>query len=440
MTHLSIPHRRSPRLRLALAALFAFAAMLAVLALRDGGQTAPRSAAPALLSGLARPGASTDADIERLQAAVRAGEPLEAQLAAAYLQKGRETGDPGFYARADGVLRRALARGPDDPAELIAAATLAAGRHDFRGALRLAERARALQPEAVAPYPVLVDALVELGRYGRAERTLQRLVDLKPSLPAYARVSYFRELYGDLDGAAEAMARAASAGGGARENLAYVQTLRGDLERARGRLGAARRAYRTALASVPGYVPALAGRARLAAARGDLDGAIAGWRRIVTRLPLPEYAIELGETELAAGRRAAGLRDLELVGAQQVLLEGAGVNTDVELASFEADHGSPARALGLARRAWTAAPSVRSADAVGWALTRGGRAAAGYRWARRALRLGSVDPIFRYHAGMAALAAGRRAEGRRHLRVALGHGLAAHPFHADRARQALKES
>jgi hypothetical protein len=161
---------------------------------------------------------------------------------------------------------------------------------------------------------------------------------------------------------------------------------------------------------------------------------------VTTRLPLPEYAIELGEAELAAGRRTAGRRDLALVDAQGALLADAGVNSDVELALFEADHGDAERAVELARQAWAAAPSVRSADALGWALTRSGRAEAGVRWMRRALRLGSVDATFRYHAGMAALAAGRRAEGSRHLRAALAHGLAAHPYKAERARRALEES
>jgi tetratricopeptide (TPR) repeat protein len=234
------------------------------------------------------------------------------------------------------------------------------------------------------------------------------------------------------------MDRAIAAGGPARENVAYVQSLRGGLELARGRHAAARRAYDAALAAMPGYAPAAAGRARLAAVTGDLLGAIARWRRVVTRLPLPEYVIALGETELAAGRGAAGRRDLELVRAQQALLAGAGVNTDVELAIFEADHGSPRRGLALARAAWAAAPSVRSADAVGWGLHRSGRSRAALRWAHRALRLGSLDPGLRYHAGMTALAAGRRGEGRRELRLALAHGLAAQPLHAARAREALR--
>jgi tetratricopeptide (TPR) repeat protein len=427
------------RARRLLAVALAFVAGVAVFAATRGDGQRAAAGSPLAPDVQLRPAADTGAEIRRLQAAVRGGEPREAELAAAYLQKVRETGDPSFYTRADGLLERALARGPADPAELTEAATLAAGRHDFRGALRLARRARALEPDSTGAYPVLVDALVELGRYGAAERTLQHLLDLKPNLAAYARVSYLRELHGDLDGAVEAMDRAASAGGPVPENVASVQALLGDLELNRGRLPAARRAYAAALAALPGHIPAVAGRARLAAARGDVAGAVARWRRVVNRLPLPGYVVALGEAELAAGRRAAARRDLALVPAQQRLLGAAGVNADVEYALFEADHGDPARGVELGRRAWADAPSVRSADALGWALSRAGRVDAGHRWMQRALRLGSLDPTLRFHAGMAALAAGRRAEGRRHLRTALAHGLAAHPWQADRARRALED-
>ena len=58
--------------------------------------------------------------------------------------------------------------------------------------------------------------------------------------------------------------------------------------------------------------------ARMDAAAGDLGGAIARWRSVADRLPLPEYVIGLGEAELAAGRTAAGERDLQLVGAERL--------------------------------------------------------------------------------------------------------------------------
>ena len=330
-------------------------------------------------------------------------------------------------------------------ADLVDAAGKAATAHDFRRALRLARRAGTLDAA-----PTLVDALVELGRYRQAERALQRLVDRKPALAAYARISYLRELHGDLDGAAAAMRRAVAAGAGRREDVASVLVLLGDLELARGRHAAARRAFAGAEATLPGHAPALAGRARLAAVRGDLARATALWRRALERVPLPEYALALGEAQLAAGDRrgaaqpAAGGRDgaargtLDLVPVQYDLLSREGSDTRLERALFEADHGDARRAVALARAAWAAAPSVRAADALGWALTRAGEPREGLSWARRAVRLGSLDASFRFHAGMSALAAGRRAEGRRQLRIALAHGLDARPWLAGRAREALR--
>ena len=215
-----------------------------------------------------------------------------------------------------------------------------------------------------------VDALVELGRYDEAERELQAMIDRKPNLAAYARVSYLRELRGDLAGAAEAMRFAAAAGGPAAENRAYVLALLGELERRRGRPGAAKRAFGEALALVPRFAAAEAGLARLDAGRvaqpevvkGDargLAGAIDRLRGVTERLPLAEHIVALGEAQLAAGRTSEGRESLALVAAQQQLQSAAGVDVDVELAVYEADHGSPARAVELAKRGWAQAPSVR---------------------------------------------------------------------------------
>src|SRR3954471_20767164 len=258
-----------------------FAAMLAILVAVMGAGSDPvaTSAARRLAAtpDAPRPGATTDQRIATLQATVRT-QPTRADgytlLAGAYRQKVRETGDATYYAKADGVVARALRLAPGDPAALTERAALEGSRHDFRGALRDALAARRAAPEVDKPFGVLVDALVELGRYRQAGAALQEMVDRKPDLAAYARVSYFRELHGDLRGAAAAMRLAVSARSGTAENTAYVQALLGDLELARGRVGAAALAYRQALALVPRYAAADAGLARVEAARGDLSAAI----------------------------------------------------------------------------------------------------------------------------------------------------------------------
>jgi tetratricopeptide (TPR) repeat protein len=384
---------------------------------------------------------TTDEQIAALQATVRANPRNSGEyvlLADAYMQKVRETGDAAFYVRAQGVLAGARTLAPRDSAVYTGLGTLALARHDFRAGLADGRRAQALAPDLVRPLGVVVDAEVELGRYGAAARTLQRMIDEKPNLASYARVSYFRELHGDLAGAAQAMRLAVDAGGAAPENVAYVQSLLAHLELTRGRVAAASRAYRLALYSFPAYAPALAGLARVDLARGRTALGIRRLRAVVSRLPLPEYVVALGEAELAAGRGRAAREDFALVRAEQRLLAANGVNTDTEIAVFEADHGSPARAVTLARRSWRSAPSVRSADALGWALTAAGEPRAGLAWARRALRLGSRDPLFLYHAGMAARASGARAAARTYLTRALALNPHFSPLYAPRAKAALR--
>ncbi|MCP9489009.1 MAG: tetratricopeptide repeat protein [Solirubrobacteraceae bacterium MAG38_C4-C5] len=362
-----------------------------------------------------------------------------AQKGQAQLQRARESADPANYARAEALLRRALDRDPKNLDATIGMGTLALARHDFREGLRYGKTARRLGRDLARPYTVLVDAQVELGNYQAARRSLQEMMDLRPNLASYARVSYFRELHGDLDGATEAMALAVSAGGQVPENVAYVQTLLGDLEATRGRSGAARRAYETALAQVAGYVPARVGLAELDGASGRLDEAIATYREIVDRLPLPGYVIALGEAELAAGRTASARETFALADVQLRLAAAQGDNIEPLQARFVADHGDPSRAVRLARQTWEAAPSVRSADAMGWALTRAGDPERGLAWARRSLKLGWQEPTVLYHAGMAARAAGERDEAISFLEAALERNPDFSPVRAPKARRALEE-
>jgi len=420
-----------------------FAVLLGVLTLanRSGGTTSAASGEARPAAGLGRPARNTEELIEDLQRQVRA-EPDKAagyaQLGDAYLQRTRETGDFGFYVRAERTFDSALRRDPRSQEATVGRGTLALARHDFRAGLRGGERALRLEPETVRPYAVIVDGQVELGRYAAAGRSLQKMVDRKPNLASYSRISYFRELNGDLPGAIEAMTLAVSAGSGNPENVAYVQSLLGDLQMDVGHVDGARRAYREALASVPGHLPAEAGLARVDVARGRLGPAARRLRRVTEQLPLPIYVTPLAEIELARGRRRQASRDLGLVRVERRLLQAAGTRTDVDLVLFEADHGSPKRAVRFGRAVFTDAPSVRSADALGWALTRAGRAEEGLRYSRRALRLGSVDPSYHYHAGIAAVKMGKAALARRELHKALNLNPSFSPYHARRARRALR--
>ena len=109
------------------------------------------------------------------------------QLGLAYLQKARETGDPAYYPKVEGVLREALKRQPDDYAATGGMGALALARHDFHAALDWGQAAVRTNSYRSYGYGVLADAEIELGRYDEAERTLQTIVDQRPDPSAYAR-------------------------------------------------------------------------------------------------------------------------------------------------------------------------------------------------------------------------------------------------------------
>ena len=132
---------------------------------------------------------------------------LSRTLGLAYVLTGaRSTADPTYYPKAEGALATSLSLQPrQNEAALVGEAALAAGRHDFTGALRYGERARALNPHDANVYGVIGDAENGLGRYPAAFATFQTMVDTLPNLSFYARVSYARELQCDVPGALEAM-------------------------------------------------------------------------------------------------------------------------------------------------------------------------------------------------------------------------------------------
>jgi tetratricopeptide (TPR) repeat protein len=361
-----------------------------------------------------------------------------AVLGAAYVQKARDTGDPAYYGKAEAVFGQARRRDPENIEALIGAGTLANARHQFREALRIGEQARAINPTVPRIYGVIADAQIELGMYDEAIVTLQTMIDLRPDLSSYSRIAYARELHGDLQGAIEAMQQAVTAGGPATENSAWVRVQLGNLYFTQGDLARAEQEYQRTLVVLPDYVYAQAGIGRVRAAQGKLDEAIGFYQSAIGRMPLPEFVIALGEIQQAAGRDAEAARQYELVRAMQQLFNANGVDTDLELALFDADHGhDPAGTVALARAAYARRPSVKAADTLAWALFKAGQADEARRYADEALRLGTHDPLMLYHAGAIAEAQGDSAAARDFLTRALERNPDFSPLYAPQARQAL---
>lgn len=388
---------------------------------RAADVAAPDVAAQRLQGGFAA--GDTEALVARLQAEVRAhGSDVRSLglLGFAYLQRARETGDTGYYTRSAAVFRRAVALEPRDLVATSGLASLALSRHRFRDALALARRAQRISPSTARTYALLGDALVELGRYDDAFAAFDELARIKPGLTAYARVSYAQELLGRPQAAIATMKLALDASGGVGEPAAWTSVQLGKLYWSIEKLDAAARQYRAALVLFPGYVHALDGLAQVEAARGRLARAVALERRAVEAMPLPQFAASLGDLYAAAGRPRLARAQYALVGAIRRVLVANGVRTDLETALFEVDHGIRLRdALSTARRAQRERPSIDGDDVLAWALVRSGRCGEALAYAKRALRLGTLDATKVFHRGMVERCLGHRTEARRWFRRAL---------------------
>lgn len=366
----------------------------------DGQQQSGVPDGSALLSA-AIPSGSLEQTIANLQQRLRTL-PSDwrsyASLGLAYVSQARVTADPSFYPKAEGVLERSLElNARDNYQALVGMGALALARHDFAGAMEWGQKARAVNPYNGNVYGVIGDALLELGRYGRAFETFQRMVDTRPDLSSYARVSYAREIQGDVAGAIDAMAAAGESGSPG--DAAWVSYQLGELYFNSGQLSKAGQAYRRGTLLAPSFIPLHAGLAKVAWARGRIDQAITRYSWVVERYPLPEFVIALGDLYRVSGMREEAARQYGLVRAEERLFKANGVNVDLELALFDASHGRERGALEAARAEWERRHSVHVADALGWALYANGRFAEASRYADRALSLGTRNALFMFHAG-----------------------------------------
>ena len=433
----------------------ALAATVAAGLLVTGGASGPAAAAPTsprpVAAVLATSPLATNAPAtDRLTKAVAAlqdtlrREPTDdqswASLGQAYLQQARLTADPSYYAKASTALDASLRLRPvGNGAALLGEATLAAGQHEFARALTLTDQAIALNPYSASAYAVKADALTELGHYDQARSAVQRVLDLQPGVDAFARASYQYELRGQVDQARYAMTQAVEATT-APADKAFARHYLGELAFTQGDTATALREDEAALALDPAYVPAIAGRARTLAATGDTAGALAGYREAVQRQPQPAFVIALAELLAADGQQAAATAEFAVVRATEQLFAAQGSNVDLELALFEADHGTPADALRYAASAYAARPdAILVQDAYAWALHRAGRDAEALPIARRSLALGLDLASMRYHLGAIEAALGDRAAARRDLTAALARCPSFHPLQAPAARRLLTD-
>jgi tetratricopeptide (TPR) repeat protein len=200
------------------------------------------------------------------------------KLAEVFINEARVTGEHGhYYPAALQMLNSILDKSSDNPDITFRALSHKAGvllsLHQFAEALEVGQKAVALNPYNAHIHGVLVDAYVELGDYESAVKMADKMVSIRPDLRSYARVSYLREIHGDVDGAIEAMKLAVSAGYPGYEQTAWTRLTLGELYETYGFTDEAEQEYKMALAERPDYPFAIAALANLEMEKGNLEAA-----------------------------------------------------------------------------------------------------------------------------------------------------------------------
>ncbi len=360
-----------------------------------------------------------------------------AALGSAYIEQARITADPSYYPRAEGALKESLELRPDaNDAALTGLGALANARHDFAGAADFARQALAINSYSAIAYGVLTDALTQLGDYPGATAAVQQMLGLRPGLASFTRASYDFELHGDIANARSALEQALD-GAATSSAKSFCLYYLGQLAFTNGDLDEAQEQFAAGLRIAPADSSLTLGRARVDAARGNVDDAVRGFQNVVNSRPLPEYLLEFGQYLESIDRLDQAQDQFDLVDTVRTLFAENGVADDLGTALFAADHGDPATALSAAQTEYERRQNIDSSDAMGWALYSAGRYAEALPYAVAATSIGGKNALFLFHRGMIESALGMRDQARASLTLALETNPYFSPLHQDDAEQAL---
>ena len=198
------------------------------------------------------------------------------QLATIFITEQRITGEHHYYYPAiEKILNGVLSIDAKNFEATVYKASLRMSQHQFADAKKIAEEAKNINPNNAYVYGILVDANVELGNYEEAIAMSDKMQALKPSLEAYSRASYLREIYGDYPGAIAAMKLAVQAGLPGSEPQCWSRNVLGDLYLNTGKPAEAKSTFEENLYMRPSYAPSMAGLAKVETKMKNYTRAIA---------------------------------------------------------------------------------------------------------------------------------------------------------------------
>lgn len=323
------------------------------------------------------------------------------RLGWAYVAKARRTQDAGFY-----KLAELTAEAWESVCGVSCDARLLRGHvyHNLHHFSAAEEIARGLVAERRSPvdYALLSDVLMEQGKLSEAVETCQELANLHPGVEASSRIGHLRWLFGDLDGAIDAMQtalRATDPRDG--ETRAWLYSRLAGYELLKGQALRSVAYSETALSSVPDYPLALAIKGRALYSVAQYESALPLLRRAAELNPIPD-----NQWWLADALRAQGQADA--ASQIEVKLKRFGAGADPRtLSLFLASRGDElTRAVRLATEELKNRSDLFTHDALAFALSKSGKPQEAAAEMALAMAHQTSDPRLFLHAGLLAEAEG----------------------------------
>jgi len=391
---------------------------------------APATIAPCDLALAAHSGdAEIDREIARLQQEIRSNaRPFQTaamieKLGWRFVEKARESFDPGFYKLAEQCAlcleykqsenQSAVqsADGPlSTPRSIRSAALLLRGHalhnlHRFGEAEKIAREL--VETRGLAyDFGLLGDALIEQGKTDEAALAYQKMMDTRPGPQSYGRAAHLRWLKGDAEGARALMLMSAQSAGQT-EPAAWAWSKLAIYELQAGELKRARAACDAALRTRSEYAPGLLALGRVLLAENKVGEAVDALERAAHLNPLPEYQWALADALGAANRNDDAAK------VERQLAATGPANDPRSYSLFLATRGrEPDVALRLSEQELKVRRDVYTLDALAWAQSANGDAAEGWKTMRSALALGTADGRLYLHAAAIAAQAGESRQAR----------------------------
>ncbi len=351
------------------------------------------------------------------------------KLAKTFMNEGRATGDFTYYNKAAlDLIEMVLAKDPKDFEAIALKSMIFLSQHRFAEGKVIAEEARRTNPHNSFVYGLLVDANVELGDYATAVTMCDKMVSIRPDIRSYSRISYLRELHGEVPASIEAIQQAIAAGMPGREDAEWARMVLAHLYEDTNQLDKAEAQYTFSLQHRPDYPFALAGLGRIARFKKDYATAVSYFEKASGVMNDVSFFEELAELYRLNGQEDKAEKCTRIT--TEALLadnisskkdKNLGHNADYELAILYLKNDKPDKALEFARAEYQRRPqNMDACEIFAWALYKNGQNAEAGQHLNTILRTNSQKPERLVRAGIIMAANGQTEAGKSMITRGLG--------------------